>query len=558
MAILRRVGIPNAAERLNAYPFQLSGGMRQRAMIALALCCKPDLLIADEPTTALDVTTQATILDLMRDLQAEFGMAIMFITHDLGVVAEIADEVAVMYLGEVVEQAERRRHLPRAAAIPIRAPCSVPCRASASRPAAGRHGQRLTSIRGMVPHPFARPDGCPFNTRCDVVVPGICTSVASASCSGRARGISPAATSSPRTEEPRRCRTPDRHARGSGGDTLLSVRGLKVHFPIQKGFFRRTVGQVKAVDGIDLTCGTGETLEPRRRIGLRQDDDGRARLAHLRADRGQILYHAATARPSTSQAMPQRGAQGLSPRRANDLPGSAIVPQSAPDGARNRRAAAEDQPLARGSELEDRVAALLRRVGLRPEYLRRYPHAFSGGERQRIGIARALALNPRLVVADEAVSALDVSVQAQTLNLLQDLQDEFRLTYLFVAHDLSVVEHISDRVAVMYVGRIVEQAPTEDALRRSEASLHRGAALRRAGARIPACGGPARASASTGEVADPAQGRRRAAPSTRAAATRRTSAGASRRRCARWRPAIAPPATCAETLSLKGVVAKAA
>jgi oligopeptide/dipeptide ABC transporter ATP-binding protein len=173
VAILRRVGIPNAADRLNAYPFQLSGGMRQRAMIALALCCKPDLLIADEPTTALDVTTQATILDLMRDLQAEFGMAIMFITHDLGVVAEIADEVAVMYLGEVVEQADVDTifHAPKH---PYTRALLGSVPRLGQRPAAGRHGQRLTSIRGMVPHPFARPDGCPFNTRCDLVVPGIC------------------------------------------------------------------------------------------------------------------------------------------------------------------------------------------------------------------------------------------------------------------------------------------------------------------------------------------------------------------------------------------------
>jgi oligopeptide/dipeptide ABC transporter ATP-binding protein len=289
------------------------------------------------------------------------------------------------------------------------------------------------------------------------------------------------------------------------GDTLLSVRGLKVHFPIQRGFFRRTIGHVKAVDGVDLDVKPGETLSLVGESGCGKTTTGRAILRIHDPTEGEILYHPADAAPPMDVAR-------LAQRELRAYRRDVRMIFQDPQSSLNPRLTVLEivgQPLkinrlARGSELEDRVAALLRRVGLRPEYLRRYPHAFSGGERQRIGIARALALNPRLVVADEAVSALDVSVQAQTLNLLQDLQDEFHLTYLFIAHDLSVVEHISDRVAVMYVGRIVEQARTEDLFARpmhpyTEALLSAvpipDPRLRRARSRIRL----------TGEVADPAR-----------------------------------------------------
>ena len=291
---------------------------------------------------------------------------------------------------------------------------------------------------------------------------------------------------------------------GSGGDTLLSVRGLKVHFPIHKGFMRKTVGYVKAVDGVDLDVRPGETLSLVGESGCGKTTTGRAVLRIYDPTDGQIVYH-----PRVGEAV---DIAGLPKRELKAYRRDVRMIFQDPQSSLNPRLTVLEivgQPLkinklARGSELEDRVAALLRRVGLRPEYLRRYPHAFSGGERQRIGIARALALSPRLVVADEAVSALDVSVQAQTLNLLQDLQDEFRLTYLFIAHDLSVVEHISDRVAVMYVGHIVEQGRTEDLFADpkhpyTEALLSAvpipDPRLRRAGSRIRL----------TGEVADPAR-----------------------------------------------------
>ena len=305
---------------------------------------------------------------------------------------------------------------------------------------------------------------------------------------------------------------------------------------------RRTVGHVKAVDGVDLDVRTGETLSLVGEFGCGKTTTGRALLRIYEPTEGSILYRRRDGEVVDIAAMPREALKAY--RR--DVRMIFQDPQS----SLNPRLTVLEivgQPLkinriARGSELEDRVAALLRRVGLRPEYLRRYPHAFSGGERQRIGIARALALNPRLVVADEAVSALDVSVQAQTLNLLQDLQDEFRLTYLFIAHDLSVVEHISDRVAVMYVGRIVEEAPTEELFSDpkhpyTEALLSAvplpDPRLRRAGSRIRL----------TGEVADPARPPPGCPfhPRCRYAAdlcqTRAAAAARDRR------PAISPPAT---------------
>ncbi len=244
--------------------------------------------------------------------------------------------------------------------------------------------------------------------------------------------------------------------------TLLDVRGLKVHFPIQRGLLRKTVGHVRAVDGVSFAIEQGETLSVVGESGCGKTTTGRAILRILEPTAGEILY----TRPDGEKIdLGKLDRRALRPYRRDIR----IIFQD-PQSSLNPRLTVLEivgqclrvAGVAKGRELEDRVAELLKKVGLRPEYLRRYPHAFSGGERQRIGIARALALHPRLVVADEAVSALDVSVQAQTLNLLQDLQEEFRLTYLFIAHDLSVVEHISDRVAVMYVGRIVELAPTAE------------------------------------------------------------------------------------------------
>ncbi len=459
---LRKVGIPRPSELIDAYTFELSGGMRQRAMIAMALVCNPRLLIADEPTTALDVTTQANILDLMRELQRDLGMSVMFITHDLGVVAEIADEVAVMYLGTIVEHgpvheifADPKHPYTRAL---LR---SIP-RLSSTRSA------RLDAIRGIVPHPLNRPGGCAFHSRCDFAVRGICDTIVPEPIRlGDGREV--------------RCHIyDDEHhipvegvqahpdvdkqvpVREAAGPKLLEVSDLKMHFRQTAGFFNRTVGFVKAVDGVSFDIYQGETLGLVGESGCGKTTLGHCLMRLYDPTDGQILYDNGQNGKVDLAQMRQRQLKEVHReiRMIFQDPHSSLNPRLPVIEIIGESLKVND--IAKGKELEDRVHDMLARVGLRAEYIHRYPHAFSGGERQRIGIARALAPYPNLVVADEPVSALDVSVQAQILNLLKDLQTEFGLTYLFIAHDLSVVAYISDRVAVMYVGKVVELAETND------------------------------------------------------------------------------------------------
>ncbi|WP_129665547.1 ABC transporter ATP-binding protein [Phytoactinopolyspora endophytica] len=501
--VLRRVGVPRPEQRFDSHPFQLSGGLRQRAMIAMSLVCNPALLIADEPTTALDVTTQAQILELMRELQADYGMAIMFITHDLGVVAEMADDVAVMYLGTAVERGDVAsvfhdpqhpytkallRSIPKVGVGTQTRMLAATGAEPAEPPAAAR--LRLDTIRGMVPDPYNRPNGCPFHNRCDDMMPGICDQVTPPSIElGERREVRCLLHDTTVSHPPA-----DRDAPGGGGDeavpletprvvagdgdtvrpaassdgmtqgtertVLLDVEDLQLHFPIRQGFLRRTTGHVRAVDGVSFSISEGETLGLVGESGCGKTSTGRCIVRSHDPTGGRVLY-----RGNGSDAVDVAQLEGsqLKPYRRQ----TRMIFQD-PQSSLNPRMTLRDiigEPLrahglAAGSELEDRVGELLRDVGLRPEYMSRYPHAFSGGERQRVGIARALSLDPRLVVADEAVSALDVSVRAQILNLLQDLQSEHQLTYLFISHDLSVVEYLCDRVAVMYVGKIVEVADT--------------------------------------------------------------------------------------------------
>ena len=464
--MLRRVGLPRPAERLDAYSFQLSGGMRQRAMIAMALVNSPGLLIADEPTTALDVTTQAQILELMRALQAEFRMSMLFITHDLGVVAEMADEVAVMYLGNVVERGsvDQVFHDPR-----------HPYTRALLR-SNPRHGQasnrRLHVIAGSVPDPLHRP------ARLSVPQPVRRSHLRALRPAGdRALRLpSPPATPLAAGSPTMRPRSGASHPlrvgrmavqlRDRTRDTAAADRPgtAPMHFPAAgAGLLRRSVSN--AARGRRLlrrTSGAAETLGPGRRERLRQDHDRPLHHPHPGSDRGPNSLRSDDGRTVDVARLPKHALRTYhrQVRMIFQDPYSSLDP-------RMTVADIIGEPLqvnhvASGQELQDRVASLVRRVGLRPEHMRRYPHAFSGGERQRIGIARALSLDPRLVVCDEAVSALDVSVQAQILNLLRDLQDELDLTYLFIAHDLSVVRHICDRVAVMYAGRVVELGATQD------------------------------------------------------------------------------------------------
>lgn len=486
--LLQRVGIPQPELRIDSYTFELSGGMLQRTMIAMALSCQPALLIADEPTTALDVTTQAQILELMAELQQETGMSIMLITHDLGVVAEMADDVIVMYLGEVVEKGtvdeifSDPKH-PYTQSL-MR---SIPTLGLAER-------DRLDSIKGMIPHPFARPAGCQFHNRCDQMMPGICDRITpqvieleegrEVRCLlyGGADEQLPTSVSSPAQQELPTAAQPDvtggvvattpaslsptnGASPQNGSAPLLEVRNLRMHFPIQKGILRRTVANVKAVDDINFEIGARETLGLVGESGCGKTTVGRCVVRAYEPTGGQILLR--------EQGDVMTDLVPLDNRKLEPYRRQVRMIFQDPFSSLNPRLPVLEivgEPLRinqriSGKELEERVATLLARVGLRPEYMQRYPHAFSGGERQRISIARALALDPRLVVADEAVSALDVSVRAQILNLLQDLQDEYQLTYLFISHDLSVVEYLCDRVAVMYVGNIVEVAPTKELFR---------------------------------------------------------------------------------------------
>ncbi len=402
LTLLDRVRIPDAARRLDEYPHNLSGGMRQRVMIAMALACKPKLLIADEPTTALDVTIQAQILDLMRTLQAEEEMGILFITHDMGVVAEIADRTLVMYRGDVVEDRSTAEVFEKPGAAYTRMLISaVP---------------RLGSMTGVQrPRPFPIVD---MET-------------------GRpAPEIDTADTVSTATPP------------------VLEVRGLTTRFEKRVGLLKRLAARVHAVEKVSFSIQPGETLSlvgesgcgksttGRSLVGLVKPQSGSIRLngTEVVNARGRSLRHART----EAQMIFQDPFASLNPRMRV---GKAIAEAYLEHG------------LGTPAEARARVAELLPLVGLSPEMAGRFPHEFSGGQRQRICIARALMLNPRMLIADEAVSALDVSVKAQVVNLLLDLQARLGLAYLFISHDMAVVERISHRVAVMYLGEIVEIGP---------------------------------------------------------------------------------------------------
>ncbi|MBB5703262.1 peptide/nickel transport system ATP-binding protein [Ochrobactrum daejeonense] len=385
--LLDQVQISDAARRLTQYPHELSGGMRQRVMIAMALAQKPEILIADEPTTALDVTVQAQILALIRKLQAENGVSVILITHDMGVVAEMADHVLVMNQGRQVEQG------------PLRDVFFTPQDDYTKRLLAAV--PRLGEMTGT-----NAPKRAPAQAK---------------------------AEQKPETATP-----------------VLEVENLVVRFDIKGGILQRPVRRVHAVEGVSFTVNRGETLSLVGESGCGKSTTGKA-LLNLVNWSGDVRINGQSTRGLSRAAMRpilrdvqmifQDPYASLDPRmRVGDLVAEPLVIHG----------------LASGSELKDRVEYLFRRVGLSAEQMKRYPHEFSGGQRQRVCIARALSLSPKLIVADESVAALDVSIQAQVLDLLQDIQNETGMSYLFISHDMAVVEQISHRVAVMYAGRFVE------------------------------------------------------------------------------------------------------
>ena len=388
--LLDAVGIPDAERRINEYPHQFSGGMKQRIMIAIALAGKPDLLIADEPTTALDVTIQAQVLNLLRKLQSETGMSILFITHDIGVASQMADHIAVMQNGSIVELKTKKEL-------------------------------------------FSNPENSYTQKLFDAIP-----------------------SWEKRTDE-NEIEEIERTERTS----LLKVKDLKVYYPIRKGIFKRTIGHVRAVDSVTIDLHAGETVAIVGESGSGKTTMGKAILQLLEVTSGDITYQktdlnkldAPSLRKLRSdiQIVFQDPYSSMNPRMmVNDIIQEGMLAQGVGESKKER---------------DEHTVKLLEQVGLLPEHRYRYPHEFSGGQRQRICIARALAVKPKLIICDEPTSALDVSVQAQILSLLKDLQKEYQLGYLFITHNISVVEYIAHYVAVMYEGKIVEQGAVEKILK---------------------------------------------------------------------------------------------
>jgi peptide/nickel transport system ATP-binding protein len=448
--LLDTVGVAAAAKRVHSFPHEMSGGMRQRAMIAIAIANKPSVLIADEPTTALDVTIQAQVMDAFLAAQEATGAAILLITHDLGLVANYADRVQVMYGGYVMETGRTEELF----AAP-RNPYTVGLLHSIPR--ADRRDAMLHLIRGVPPSSGSLPRGCPFAPRCDHAVaqcrrelPALRSMADGQSSRCHLAESFPAITAPDAAAEPAAALPPAQN------DVLLEVGELTKEFSARRIGWRRGGAPVKAVNGVSLTLGRRESLGVVGESGSGKSTLARCILRMIEPTSGVVTFEGrrlgeADARElrrlrKNFQLVFQDPYASLNPRMTvRELIGEPLVVQGWKPDARRAR-----------------VAELLEAVGLSPEHAQRYPHEFSGGQRQRIGVARSLALGPSLLVLDEPVSALDVSVQAQVLNMLADLQKALGLSYIYIAHDLSVVRHVADRIAVMYLGRIVETGPNDE------------------------------------------------------------------------------------------------
>ncbi|CAN7437739.1 dipeptide ABC transporter ATP-binding protein [Paenibacillus sp. LjRoot56] len=464
--LLKRVGIPEPEIRMNQYPGELSGGMLQRAMIAMALTCSPQLLIADEPTTALDVTIQAQILHLLQELKEEFNMSILLITHDLGIAAEMADKIIVMYAGQIVEQASveqlfAKPHHPYTRGL-LRSITTMD----------SNRLSRLFSIEGTIPHLSDLPSGCRFHPRCPfatercvkdspplrLVNERLTACWYSEELVERADWQQYAGVVDTQVDTKRDLESSNvvgEHVLTN--ETLFEVKGLSKFYPIGKGTFSRSKSYIRAVEDVSFSIKKGETFGLVGESGSGKSTLGRVLLQLEKATEGEVLFE--------GEDLSKLSSKGLQEARRD----MQVIFQD-PYGSVNPRWKVGDiigepfdihESLSK-TEKRAKVEDLLELVGLNRSVYDRFPHEFSGGQRQRIGIARAIALNPKFILADEAVSALDVSVQAQIVNLMQDLQKKLGLTYLFIAHGLNIVRHLSDRIGVMYLGKLVEIAPSEE------------------------------------------------------------------------------------------------
>jgi len=447
IALFEEVGIPDPHRRIDSFPHEMSGGQKQRVMIAMALSCNPKLLIADEPTTALDVTIQAQILDLIRKLRDERGMSILFITHDLGVIADIADDVAVMFRGKLVEYGN---------IIDIFTQPQHPYTRGllACRPQLETDYKRLPTVSDfMTTH--EDESGEPVIVEKDLDGDRLAELINH----GRGRLLHPKSEleqiGHPWEEGHH---APDTTMIPEGQDPILSVQELKVYFPIRKGVLSQVVDHVRAVDGISFNVYAGQTLGLVGESGCGKTTTGRALLRLVDITSGRVLFHGEDLAHLQGEALraTRRRIQIIFQDPYSSLNPRMTVESMVMEGMRVHGIGTSRR------DRRDRAAHLLEEVGLESAYLRRYPHEFSGGQRQRIGIARALAVEPEFIICDESVSALDVSVQAQVLNLLKDLQEQHGLTYVFISHDLSVVKFMSDMMAVMNEGVFVEFGPSEN------------------------------------------------------------------------------------------------
>ena len=457
LELLRQVRISDPERRVHAYPHQMSGGIRQRVAGAIAISCQPSLLIADEPTTSLDVTIQAQYLRLLKDIQRETNLAMIFVTHDLGIVAKLCDRVAVMYAGRIVETGSTRDIFNRP-----RHPYTIALLSCLPTLKQGR--EPLVAIEGQPPDLARVPPGCSFAPRCALAEARCQESPPPLEAVGPDHLVACLRTDMTAVNGRRVLATAvaapaDVPARAAPTDVVLEARGLTKHFPVSRGaILSRTVGTVKAVDGVDFVLRRGETLGLVGESGCGKTSTARLVLCLERPTAGGIFYRG-------------RDVHGLARHELGDYRRAVQAVFQDPYSSLNprltvrttvREPLAQTQPALSRAEVNERVEDSLTRVGLPPRVAESYPHELSGGQRQRVALARALTTRPECILLDEAVSALDVSIRAQVMNLLRDIQDRLNVSYLFIAHDLAAVKYVSTRIGVMYLGKLVETAASEE------------------------------------------------------------------------------------------------